>query len=852
MTSVALKGLAARKLRVATTTLAVFLGVALVAGTYVLTDTINKSFDDIFEESLKGTDVSISPRTQTGQQDDIAPPAFSAALLDRARRVRGVEAASGAIFSLGRFVDRKGEAIGNQFAPNFISSTLPRRFETLTYVKGRQPRTAAEASLDQATADRAKLRIGGRLRIAGEQRVKSYRIVGFSRLGETSFGGAAIAQLTLPEAQRLTDKVGKFDSISIAAAEGVSPEELQRRIQPAMPSSVQVETGKEAAKRQSEDIAEDLSFIKIALLVFAGVSLFVGAFLIFNTFSITVAQRVREFGMLRTLGASRGQVLRSVVLEAAVIGVIGSLLGLAAGVGVAGAINSLFKATGIDLPNTGNVVATRTIVVSLVVGIVVTLVSALFPALRATRVSPMAALREAELPDSRRRGRIFAAVVALLVAGGIVLTCAGLFGGIDDSGAAAGLMGAGAVAVLLGVSLVSPRLVRPLASVAGWPLERLRRLMGRLARENAERKPARTAVTAAALMIGLALVVFVTVFAAGLNDSVSQAIDRNFKGDITLQNVDGFSQIPGRAPAAAARVDGVQTVSSISYGGGKLLRKRRLELRISGVEPRTVNDTLKLEWKDGSPALLSRLGKLDAVIDDSTARSLGVEVGDRLRMRTPLERTVTLRVRGRVKDSVDLLGDLVVNGTTLRDAFGTTSPSIGLVRLRTGADAGAVQRRIARAVRGFPTVEVLNQKELKDKQEGQVNQLLNLVYALLSLAVIVSLFGIVNTLTLSIHERTRELGMLRAVGMSRRQVRTMIRYEAVITALIGALLGMGLGLVFAALVSRPLADEGFTLSYPVPTLAVLLVLAGLAGVLAAIWPARRASRLDVLQALAYE
>ncbi|HYN90718.1 MAG TPA: FtsX-like permease family protein [Thermoleophilaceae bacterium] len=850
MTKVALRGIAARKMRAFTTWLAIFLGVALVAGTYVLTDTINKSFSDIFSESLKGTDVAITAR-QDIQSDEVGPPSFPARLLERVRQVDGVDAAAGSVFAVGRFIDAKGDPIGNSFAPNFIASLLPERFETLDYVQGRKPRSATEASIDTQTADTGDLKLGDTLRLAGAHEARRYEIVGLTKLGDTSFGGAGIAEVTLPEAQRVTDREGQFDQISVAAEDGVSPEELRDRIARVMPRQVQVETGEEAAQRQSDDIAEGLGFLRIALLVFAGVSLFVGAFQIFNTFSITVAQRTREFGMLRTLGASRRQILATVGIEALVLGLLGSAVGLAGGVGFAFGINELFKAVGIDLPNTGTVVALRTVIVSLIVGVVVTVVAALVPALRATRITPMAALREAELQDTKRRGRVVTAVALVVGVAGLAMMLGGLFGGIEDSGTAAGLLGGGAALMLFGVSLFSPRLVRPLASITGRPMERLRGITGRLARENAMRKPGRTATTAAALMIGLALVVFVTIFAAGLKTSVAKTIDETFRGEIVLQNSDGFSPIPRGAIDRARHVDGVSTVSSITYAIGALPRGGE-NVRVAAVDPATLGQVLALTFKSGDPSVLAGLGPRDAIVDDAFARNHGLKVGDTLRLRTPLERTATFRIRGTVEGELDLLGKAVVDESATRQ-FGRLQPSFALARLEPDASPAKVQDEIDAAVKQrFPTVEVQNQSQLKDQQEAQVNSLLGLVYALLSLAVIVSLFGIVNTLALSIHERTRELGMLRAVGMSRRQVRTMVRYEAVITALIGAILGTALGVVFAALVSRPLADEGFRLSYPVGTLIVLLVLAALAGVVAAIGPARRASRLDVLRALAYE
>ena len=860
MLGLAARNLAARKLRALATALAVFFGVAMIAGTLMLNASVNQSFDELFEEAYAGIDVSVQPRSEVSGDFGYQPtPGFDAEILDEIRAVDGVEVAAGAIGDPTITVlDEEGERIGPPAGgpPHIAVSPLPGVLESFEYVEGDAPSNGDEFGLDSISAEAADFEVGDRIRVSGPAGAKEYTLSGIAEFaGGTPLGGATLAGFTLAEAQRLSDKQGRFDEIAIAAEEGVPPDDLARRVAAVLPDDLQARTGAEAAADDSSDIKEGFSFLTIALLVFAGIVVFVGAFLIFNTFSITVAQRVREFAMLRTLGASSRQVLAGVLQEATLVGLIASALGVAGGIGFVEALRGLFGALGSDLPTSGLVIDVPTIVVPLVVGTLATVISAMVPALRATRVAPLEAMREssgaevAPEPRSQRRRTIVALV---MVAIGTALILSGLFAS-DAIGSALTQLGGGLVLVFIGLALLGGRFVPPLASAIGWPIERLRGFTGRLARENSQRQPGRTATTAAALMIGVALVVFVGVFSSSLRASVDETLERQFVGDVAILNQDGFSPISPRIGDELAEVEGVETVAPFSSAPVRIEEVGE-EIPANGIEPDAVASIANLDWVEGSDELLSELGPTGALVEEAWAEDQGIAVGDRVTVTGSDGRQLELTIEGVVRDQAGLIvPQLAVPRQTLRDELGASDDFFTFVGFEAGADPTAARERVdAFLEQRFPNAEARSQQELRDEWAGEIDQLIALIYVLLGLAVLVSLFGVVNTVSLTIFERTREIGMLRAIGTSRSQVRRMVRYETVVTVLLGAIVGAVIGLGLGAAAVQALEGEGLILSIsPVLPITVLVVATVLA-VLAAIFPARRASRVNVIRALQYE
>jgi putative ABC transport system permease protein len=850
---VALRGLFSRKLRTVLTMIAIILGVSMIAGTYILTDTINQSFSKIFHQANSTTDAVILGKKVVDSQFS-PPPTLPASLLTVVQHTPGVAAAEGVIADRASLVDRNGHVIGaTGGAPSLLFSRSIPRFSQLKLVQGREPGTG-EIAVDKDTASKHHLRLGQQVGVVGVGAVRHFTLVGIVKFGTvSSIGGAAIISMTLPDAEQVTGKVGRFDQIRVAAAPGVSPTDLvgrlQARIPPNLRSSVKVQTGTQNADQTSSDISKALSFLTTALLAFGGIALFVGAFVIFNTFSITVAQRTREFALLRTVGATRAQVLRSVIFEALLVGFVASVLGLLLGIGLAKGLNSLFVAFGIDLPNAGTVIAARTVIVALVVGTLVTLIASLNPAIRSTRVPPIAALREGFKLPRGRFSRFVPAISVLLVLAGLALLTTGIFASISSAGQRLSLIGFGALLLFLGAAMFSPQLVRPLASVIGWPMQRLTNITGRLARENAVRNPSRTAVTAAALMIGLALVGFVTIFAAELKKTADDAVNREVAGTYIIYDSNG-QLIPAGAAAVAARVPGVSAVSSVKVDAGHL--QGIGDVQTNGIQPSSITRIYHFQWKQGSDAVVTHMGPHDAIVDEGLAKDNHLHLGSLLHVTTPAATHDTFRVVGVYKTS-QFLVNWCIPYTTMGVDWRQPRDFAVVVGAAPGQNLKALEKRLSNALVGqYPTATVHSQQDLKNQNDKQVNQLLALIYVLLAMSVLVSLFGIINTLVLSVYERTREIGMLRAIGTTRTQVRWIIRWESVITAVIGAIIGLLLGIVLAVMITAGLSSQGIEYALPVGQLLIWVVFAMLFGIFAAAWPARRAARLDVLQAVAYE
>jgi putative ABC transport system permease protein len=792
MTRVALRALAARKARTALTMLAIVLGVGMVAAAFTVTDTMRRGVDSLSTATYGGTDAVVAGKQAfeagTGTSWVLQRPRVDESVLDDIRDVPAVGVAVGDIVDQQtKIIGPDGKPIGTgpYFGIGYDAKTPDaERVSPLRLVDGRYATGPAEVVLDQGTADDQKLKVGSTVRIAAG-RAADYRVVGIARFGDVkTLGSASVAVFDLAVAQQALGRGDSYDDILVAADEGVSSRTLRAALADVVPADAAVQTAAANDRYGFSDLDDIVGVVRIALLVFGLIAILVGGFTIANALSITVAQRSRELGLLRMVGASRGQVLRSVLVEALALGVMASVLGIAAGFGLAAGITSLFDAMGMALPAASTTLALSTVVVAMLVGVIVTTVAGFVPALRATRVAPVAVLREAELRTPGRIGRGVRAVV----------------------------------------------------SVIGRPAERLG-IAGGLARHNAMRQPGRTFATAAALTVGVALVTLVTVVGAGLKATTSDSLERRVTADHVIVAQDDWSPMAPDVAADVARAPGVESVATVSQDAGRAFGDVEI---VNGVDTKGL---LRFDITKGK-ATLDGTG---AVVDEGWATEHKLGVGDAFTLTSAKGVDLRLTVRGIEHSPVlDLLGlgPISVGTPAYSRAFDNDASFLTLVK---GGDTASVKQALAT----HPDVKRQSEAKWIDTRATSLDQLLAIFYVLLALAVIVSLFGIVNTLVLSTFERTRELGMLRAVGMTRRQMRRMVRQESVITALLGALTGIAVGLGLAAIVVGVFGDAGLSYAVPAGSLIAFVVVAVVAGVLAAIAPARRAARMSPMEALSH-
>ncbi|HEU5031123.1 MAG TPA: FtsX-like permease family protein [Spirillospora sp.] len=831
MGKVTRRNLAAHKIRLVLTAVAVILGVAFVAGTLIFTDSMNKRFDDLF--SRVGKNVAVDVRAKKvvgGDNDGQAAQPVPASVLTALKGVDGVKDPQGNVNGYAAVVGRDGKIVGSggQGPPQL--GTNWNTIGSFDLKSGRAPHGPAEVIIDAETARKGRLAVGDTVGVVSSGASQRMRIVGLIDTGNLM--GASVTAFDTPTAQKLLLKPGYYSDIEMSSS-GPSETVLRDRVAKVLPEGVEAVTGTKMRDENKSDVAQIMGFFRTFLLVFALISIFVGAFIIFNTFSMLVAQRTRELALLRAIGAARPQVTRAVIGEAVAVGFVGSTLGLAAGAGLAALLQGQMGDAG-----SGGLTFTATPVIwSYVVGIVVTVVSAYFPARRAAKIPPVAAMRD-DVALPQRTLRIRVALGSLLTLIGAGLIAAGLAG---NGGNPAVPVGAGAFAVFIGVAMLAPVISVPVVKVLGWPFARLMGAPGRLARQNALRNPRRTAATAAALMIGLALITTVNVLGATMRASIDQQVDAQFGADYLVQATGG--DITPDATQKIKAAPGVESASPTYEGTAKLAGDRGTYM--SG-DVGVIAKAARLKIVSGGTAI----GADGLMVNESTAKDKGWHVGSTVPALFPDGKTEQLRVTGIFAKSDLIGGRIVAEQVYLRH---TVRPSVDAVLVNAQRTDAATKTSIESALKAYPNLKVSDQSSLKKDARKQVDGFVTFLSILLAMSVIIAAVGVVNTLALSVIERTREIGLLRAIGISRRQLRRMIRIESIVIAVFGAVLGMGIGVAFGAALQNALKGQGLgVLAVPYGTLGVYLVVAAVIGVLAALWPAWRAGRMDVLKAISTE
>jgi putative ABC transport system permease protein len=852
----AIKSLFHHKARLAFTALSIVLGVAFIAGTFIYTDTTAAAFDDIFDTAFEGVDVIVTSDSPFQFSEGVY---FDASLVDDVASVPGVESAFATLQGLGvQIIDQEGEPLGGNGPPTFAGylSADPEAWGPITFREGGPPVSDDQIAIDASSAEAAGHVVGDTVSIVSPVAGPlEYSLVGVVAFGDLdNLGGATFSLFDLPTTQMVLGQEGKVDGVQVQAAAGTDINQLIVDIQSILPEGAVAQSAQTAAEEQAAEINEALGFFNTFLLVFAFVALFVGTFIIYNTFRIVIVQRLQELALMRALGSTRRQVLRIVLLEAAIIGALASVLGIFAGILLAFVLRWLFGLFGIDLPAGSLVLAPRTVVVALVVGIGVTLISSFLPAVQASRIPPVAALGRRYAPQRRKPMVIRAVVGVLIVVLGVAQLAAGLFADISDTTAQLSSIGLGAVFVILGVYVLSALFAIPASQIIGAPFAKVLGAAGKLAQRNAGRSPRRVSATAAAIMVGIALISLVAVMAASIRGTIDEIFDSGVTADLVVTPTSSFDLSAGIPPFVAGEVAAlpeVQDVSQIQQGVA-IVRSVDADGTSEDEEFITgVDDSATGFFAVESVAGVAIPSERGIVVDPNTAESRAWLVGSEVEMLFEATGLHTLTVEGIVE--VEITDGIMMS----RDGFVLHTErevdSQVYVQLNPGVTEEEGKTAVGTITDEIATVKVQTLDELQSEFEGQINGILNFFTVLLALTVIIALIGVTNTMSLAVFERRRELGLLRAVGLSRPQTAGMVLTEASIISAFGATLGVLLGIAFAWAILQALSDQGLN-AFVIPYLQLIVyVLAtSLLAVIFAIWPARRASKLNILEAIAYE
>ncbi|MEV7594725.1 FtsX-like permease family protein [Streptomyces sp. NPDC089922] len=845
----ALRNVLAHKARLLMTVLAVTLGVAFVSGTLVFTDTLKKSLSGQSAKDYAGVAVSVTSYGQSRNEDGEkeGEPGIGQQTLDKVKALPGVDTVSGRVSGFAGVGDENGKLIGSGWSNKGANYTPVKdgKDPRYTFVQGAGPAKADEVALDRATADQGAYKVGDKVRVATNGPVKEYTLAGvFTTEDGAVQAGGSLVLFETKVAQELYLKPGYFQELSVSAKSGTSADQLLADVKPLVGKHTEAKTGAALAAEQARQIERGLSQLSTMLLVFAGISLFVGIFLIYNTFTMLVTQRTKELALLRAVGANRGQVMRSVLVEALVVGFVSAAVGLISGIGLAVAIRSAIGSLGAKLPGGSLVIAPGTVAAALVIGVVVTTVAAVLPAWRTGRIAPVAAMGSAHLPATSKSllvRNILGSVIGVL---GVGLVFLGVSTG-GDTGRMT--MGGGAFFMLIGLIVLLPLLSRPVIGAARPLLQKLFGIPGKLAAQNAVRNPRRTAVTAASLAIGLTLVTTLSVFGVTVGKVVDRMSTEKLKADYRVSMSSDAGSLDKSVAETLAKAPGIKAVSPQTAGYFLVDGDFRAA---SGVTPAAIGQLLNVEVLSGS---LDALGRGELAVAQKTAEKAGFTVGSTIRLKYDDGQEASVKVGAIFKDMEGLLSPYVIDNKILSEH----SEDMYIPEVYVNVDGGAskaAQQKVVDALGKNPAITVATQQDMRNEMGGMINTMLNIMYGLLGMALIVSVLGVVNTLAMSVFERTQEIGMLRAIGLDRSRVKNMIRLEAVVISLFGAVLGIVIGVFLAWAVGTTLtkALPGYELIIPYDRIGLFLLLAAVVGVLAAMWPARSAARLNMLTAIKTE